>query len=241
MAAPKEWARNGSFMKKPPTGWLHNDSDLTHGDGIYYAVKVRRSHTLFLSLPLSRKHTLPLARPRVQYVGKMALSMSMRTMRFEDRTAVTRWVHPHTHTHSHTHTHTHTLTHALHPMAAAITPLTPLSLVWPPHQRGHQAHLRKSRPGGACQARPTATGEAGPLGYRVAIYWLALPLPLPLPLSLSLSRSTHLSQPSLTHTHTHTSLLAHLSFHPLLGKPPPTPPAVSHAHTLSASLQMTPL
>ena len=37
----KEWARNGSFMKKPQTGWLHDDAALEHGDGVYYPVKVR--------------------------------------------------------------------------------------------------------------------------------------------------------------------------------------------------------
>ncbi len=36
----KEWARNGSFMKKPATGWLHDDTALTNGDGVYYPVKV---------------------------------------------------------------------------------------------------------------------------------------------------------------------------------------------------------
>ncbi len=36
----KEWARNGSFMKKPATGWLHDDAALTNGDGVYYPVKV---------------------------------------------------------------------------------------------------------------------------------------------------------------------------------------------------------
>ena len=39
-AQVKEWARNGSFMKKPSTGWLHDDASLSNGDGVYYPVKV---------------------------------------------------------------------------------------------------------------------------------------------------------------------------------------------------------
>lgn len=38
----KEWARNGSFMKKPATGWLHDDTALSRGDGVYYPVQVSR-------------------------------------------------------------------------------------------------------------------------------------------------------------------------------------------------------
>ena len=37
-----EWARNGSFMKKPSSGWLHDDAALMNGDGVYYPVKVCR-------------------------------------------------------------------------------------------------------------------------------------------------------------------------------------------------------
>lgn len=50
----KEWARNGSFMKKPASGWLHDDAALSHGDGVYYPVKVRLRrivHATPLSLP----------------------------------------------------------------------------------------------------------------------------------------------------------------------------------------------
>lgn len=63
MAADKEWARNGSFMKKPESGWLHKNSELTHGDGVYYPVS---------------------------YVGSMPLVRSMRDLDFDDRTLVTR-------------------------------------------------------------------------------------------------------------------------------------------------------
>lgn len=63
MGDVKEWARNGSFMKKPTSGWLHDDQALSVGDGVYYPVK---------------------------YVGKVAMTMSMRALRFEDRTAITR-------------------------------------------------------------------------------------------------------------------------------------------------------
>jgi len=61
--ATKEWARNGSFMKKPATGWLHDDTALTRGDGVYYPVK---------------------------YVGSIVLARSMRDLNFDDRTMVTR-------------------------------------------------------------------------------------------------------------------------------------------------------
>ena len=34
--------RSGSFVKKPTTGWLHDDAALTPpGDGVYYPVTVR--------------------------------------------------------------------------------------------------------------------------------------------------------------------------------------------------------
>jgi len=59
----KDWARNGSFMKKPAGGWLHDPAALQFGDGLYYAVI---------------------------YVGSIRMEASIRTMRFEDRTAVTR-------------------------------------------------------------------------------------------------------------------------------------------------------
>eukprot|EP00042_Codosiga_hollandica_P019230 m.58792 g.58792 ORF g.58792 m.58792 type:complete len:489 (-) comp49194_c0_seq1:121-1587(-) len=59
----REWARNGSFMKKPSSGWLHDDQALMNGDGVYYPVK---------------------------YVASIGLTQSMRTMQFEERTAVTR-------------------------------------------------------------------------------------------------------------------------------------------------------
>lgn len=59
----KEWARNGSFMKKPAKGWLHDDTALSRGDGVYYPVK---------------------------YVGSVIFSRSMRDLDFDDRTIVTR-------------------------------------------------------------------------------------------------------------------------------------------------------
>eukprot|EP00051_Salpingoeca_urceolata_P001133 m.38866 g.38866 ORF g.38866 m.38866 type:complete len:524 (+) comp11215_c0_seq3:133-1704(+) len=59
----KEWARNGSFIKKPSSGWLHDDAALSHGDGVYYPVK---------------------------YIGSIPMEMSMRMIRFEERTDVTR-------------------------------------------------------------------------------------------------------------------------------------------------------
>ncbi|EDQ87487.1 uncharacterized protein MONBRDRAFT_33313 [Monosiga brevicollis MX1] len=62
-AAQKEWNRSGSFMQRPANGWIHHDAALSTPDGIVYPVK---------------------------YLGKIPFAMSMRTMRFEDRTAVTR-------------------------------------------------------------------------------------------------------------------------------------------------------
>lgn len=61
--AAKEWSRGGSFVKKPTTGWLHDDAALSHGDGVYYPVK---------------------------YVGRIPCNLSMRDMGFEERTAITR-------------------------------------------------------------------------------------------------------------------------------------------------------
>ena len=40
-----EWGRDGSFMKKPSSGWLHDDAALMQGDGIYYPVKVLHATT----------------------------------------------------------------------------------------------------------------------------------------------------------------------------------------------------
>ena len=41
MGDDHDWNRQGSFVKKPTTGWLHDDAALMNGDGIYYPVKVR--------------------------------------------------------------------------------------------------------------------------------------------------------------------------------------------------------
>ena len=35
------WTSTGSFIKKPTTGWLHNDRDLMNGSTITYSVRVR--------------------------------------------------------------------------------------------------------------------------------------------------------------------------------------------------------
>eukprot|EP00035_Acanthoeca_spectabilis_P020852 m.434912 g.434912 ORF g.434912 m.434912 type:complete len:448 (+) comp17784_c0_seq1:130-1473(+) len=63
MAATKEWSRSGSFMKKPAEGWLHADSSLSSGDGVYYPVK---------------------------YIGSIPFERSMRDLNFDQRTDVTR-------------------------------------------------------------------------------------------------------------------------------------------------------
>eukprot|EP00053_Salpingoeca_punica_P017046 m.162950 g.162950 ORF g.162950 m.162950 type:complete len:438 (+) comp17102_c0_seq1:141-1454(+) len=63
MAAADNWNRNGSFMKKPLNGWLHEDSALENGDGVYYPVK---------------------------YIGSIPLNVSMTELTFPDRTDVTR-------------------------------------------------------------------------------------------------------------------------------------------------------
>ena len=34
------WTSTGSFIKKPTTGWLHNDRDMMNGSGITYSVRV---------------------------------------------------------------------------------------------------------------------------------------------------------------------------------------------------------
>eukprot|EP00038_Savillea_parva_P006611 m.164778 g.164778 ORF g.164778 m.164778 type:complete len:439 (-) comp12470_c0_seq1:158-1474(-) len=62
MSATKEWSRKGSFMQKPVDGWLHPESHLTSGDGMYYPVK---------------------------YIGSIPFERSMRDLDFEERTRVT--------------------------------------------------------------------------------------------------------------------------------------------------------
>lgn len=57
------WTSTGSFIKKPTTGWLHNDRDLMNGSGITYSVR---------------------------YLGSCAVLQSMRTLQYAARTAVTR-------------------------------------------------------------------------------------------------------------------------------------------------------
>lgn len=57
MGDPKEWARNGSFMKKPMSGWLHEDDALSHGDGVYYPVKVPPSPYERLAYVYTRRHS----------------------------------------------------------------------------------------------------------------------------------------------------------------------------------------
>jgi len=50
-------------MEKPSTGWLHDDSNIINGDGVFYAVK---------------------------YIGSIPMGMSMSQMNFDQRTDVTR-------------------------------------------------------------------------------------------------------------------------------------------------------
>ena len=35
-----DWSNTGTFLRKPPTGWLHEDSELMHGSFIDYEVYV---------------------------------------------------------------------------------------------------------------------------------------------------------------------------------------------------------
>lgn len=46
----KKWARSGSFMEKPSTGWLHDDSNIINGDGVFYAVKYIGSIPMGMSM-----------------------------------------------------------------------------------------------------------------------------------------------------------------------------------------------
>ncbi|XP_064649487.1 SHC-transforming protein 2-like [Lineus longissimus] len=61
MASNQDWSRSGSFMSKPPRGWLHPDEHLSRGAGVYYGVR---------------------------YIGCMGIKASMKTLEFETRTAV---------------------------------------------------------------------------------------------------------------------------------------------------------
>jgi hypothetical protein len=38
----QDWSRSGSFMSKPPRGWLHPDEHLSRGAGVCYGVRVRQ-------------------------------------------------------------------------------------------------------------------------------------------------------------------------------------------------------
>ncbi|XP_065188608.1 SHC-transforming protein 1-like isoform X2 [Sycon ciliatum] len=59
----KEWSQTGTLVHKPPRGWLHADTAIIDGGGVLYCV---------------------------QYVGLMKIFKSMRSLKFEDRTQVTR-------------------------------------------------------------------------------------------------------------------------------------------------------
>lgn len=37
------WTNTGSFIKKPTSGWLHNDRDLMNGSSITYSVRVSKN------------------------------------------------------------------------------------------------------------------------------------------------------------------------------------------------------
>ncbi|XP_065194497.1 SHC-transforming protein 1-like [Sycon ciliatum] len=63
MKKGKEWSQTGTMIKKPDRGWLHPDRAITDGGGVCYCVR---------------------------YIGCMQILRSMRTLRFEERTQVTR-------------------------------------------------------------------------------------------------------------------------------------------------------
>ena len=39
--ATTDWSSTGTFLRKPQTGWLHDDRELRDGSAINYQVKVR--------------------------------------------------------------------------------------------------------------------------------------------------------------------------------------------------------
>lgn len=41
-----DWSDTGTFVRKPATGWLHKESDLTSGAYVKYRLNVSTSYTL---------------------------------------------------------------------------------------------------------------------------------------------------------------------------------------------------
>lgn len=39
-SAGGDWTETGTFIRKPPTGWIHRDEDLTEGSEVRYRVAV---------------------------------------------------------------------------------------------------------------------------------------------------------------------------------------------------------
>ena len=50
------WTNTGSFIKKPTSGWLHNDRDLMNGSSITYSVRVNTNECV---CRLSVQHVWP--------------------------------------------------------------------------------------------------------------------------------------------------------------------------------------
>lgn len=69
--------REGNFMTKPEKGWLHNDSLLAHGQGVYYCFPVRVRK--FVHTPSF-----------LQYIGSLQVLASLNALSLEQKTELCR-------------------------------------------------------------------------------------------------------------------------------------------------------
>ena len=58
-----DWTQTGTFIRKPVSGWLHSDTDMTDGSFVRY---------------------------RLLYLGCLQITQSMRTLQYNVRTLVTK-------------------------------------------------------------------------------------------------------------------------------------------------------
>lgn len=82
-----DWSETGTFIRKPSTGWIHKDEDLTDGSAVRYrvAVSINESRTS----PAVGK-TVCMSVPFLQYLGCLPIVQSMRTLQYNVRTLVTK-------------------------------------------------------------------------------------------------------------------------------------------------------
>ena len=60
-ASGGDWTETGTFVRKPPTGWLHRDADLTDGAYVRYRLAVSLFFTFDLLFFVHENHTKALS------------------------------------------------------------------------------------------------------------------------------------------------------------------------------------